>query len=208
MAHPPQQNVPDLDAPGPAHTVVYPGDNKTRNYPIIVQIQAPQYTHITDIPIDCSGANCSISIAADGKSATVTITANTPMTSSRPFNVSVAADANAPLAGGQYSGSFTYDSDTTPLTVNITPGAPGNLQIATSNAPSNGGVRIQSVPPTSSGASAGLQPNDVITAIDGLPTPNIGTYYQVMNNYRVGATVPFTVQRGGQTITVQVTLEP
>ncbi|MYX07310.1 hypothetical protein GTW98_10860 [Streptomyces sp. SID8375] len=90
MAHPPQQNVPDLDAPGPAHTVVYPGDNKTRNYPIIVQIQAPQYTHITDIPIDCSGANCSISIAADGKSATVTITANTPMTSSRPFNVSVA----------------------------------------------------------------------------------------------------------------------
>ncbi|MBM4796052.1 hypothetical protein HXP44_29455 [Streptomyces sioyaensis] len=35
-----------------------------------------------------------------------------------------------------------------------------------------------------------------------------GTYYQVMNNYRVGATVPFTVQRGGQTITVQVTLEP
>ncbi|MEU0634518.1 PDZ domain-containing protein [Streptomyces sp. NPDC005989] len=175
--------------------------------PAFTRVQAPPYTHITGIPIDCSGANCAISIAADGKSATVTITAGRPMTSSRPFNVSLAADANAPLAGGQYSGTFTYDYSTVPLTVNITAGAPGNLLLATTNAPNNGGVVVYSVPPNTSSANAGLQPGDIITAIDGQPTPNIGAYYQALNNRRAGATVPFTIQRGGQTITLQVTLE-
>ncbi|MET8752250.1 PDZ domain-containing protein [Streptomyces sp. NPDC004667] len=206
-ALPPQQNIPNLDAPGPAQTVVYPGDNVTRNYPTIVRIQAPPYTRITGIPIDCSHVSCTISIAADGKSATVTINSSRPWIASLPFNVSLQADTNAPLAGGQYSGTFTYDYSTVPLTVNITPGAPGNLLLATSNAPANGGVIVQFVPPGTSGATAGLQPGDVITAIDGQPTPNIGTYYSVINNYRAGATLPFTIQRAGQTLTLPVTLD-
>lgn len=89
----------------------------------------------------------------------------------------------------------------------LTPGAPGNLPLATSNAPANGGVIVQFVLPNSNGQTAGLQPGDFITAIDGQPTPNINSYYTALNSRRAGATVPFTVQRAGQTLTLQVTLD-
>ncbi|MFE3316364.1 PDZ domain-containing protein, partial [Embleya sp. NPDC059213] len=58
----------------------------------------------------------------------------------------------------------------------------------------------------SSGRTAGLRPGDVLTAINGRPTPNISAYCRALNNRRAGATFPFTIQRAGRTLTLQVTL--
>ncbi|MEV0972657.1 PDZ domain-containing protein [Microtetraspora glauca] len=205
---PPQQNVPDLDVPGPPQTVTYPPDGKRRFHQSSVTIQAPPYTRITNVNLRCSWA-CPVTIAPDGKSATGAFNVNT-WDFLYPYDVEVVADANAnvPLAGGQFSGTFTLDGDTQPLTVNFKPGVQAVVAANLKNTnPKGGGVRVVSVDPGSKADISGLQPGDLITSIGGTPTPTVNDLDTFLDQKRAGTTYPVTVQRGGTTVTLQLTLD-
>jgi putative serine protease PepD len=71
---------------------------------------------------------------------------------------------------------------------------------------STGGARISSVQSGSPAANAGLQANDVVTAINGKAISSTEQFIATVSNYAPGQTVMMTVQRGGQTLNVKVTL--
>jgi hypothetical protein len=205
---PPQQNVPDLDVPGPPQTVTYPPDGKRRYHQSTVTVQAPPYTRITNLNLRCTWA-CPVTIAPDGKSATGTFNVNT-WDFLYPYDVEVVADANAnvPLAGGQFSGTFTLDGDTQPLTVNFKPGVQAVIAANLKNtSPKGGGVRVLSVDPGSKADNSGLKPGDLITGIAGTPTPTVNDLDTFLDQKRAGTTYPVTIQRGGTTVTLQLTLD-
>ncbi|MEV4007254.1 PDZ domain-containing protein [Actinomadura sp. NPDC049753] len=123
--------------------------------------------------------------------------------------IEVVADANAPLAGGQFSGTYTRDGETQPLTVNIKPGVQGIVAAYLRNTNlQGGGIRVISVDPGSKAQASGLQPGDLITDIAGTPTPTINDLDAfLLGSKRAGATYPVTVKRGGTTVTLQLTLD-
>jgi len=201
---PPQQNVPSMDAPGQAQIVTYPPDAQIRQHYSYVSIQAPQYTRIIAVNLNCD-FSCPVTIAPDGRSA------QGPMRSdnwifTRPFTVTLMADDNAPLQGGQFSGSFTLDGMTRPLTVTITPGTPGSVSMFPVNNPS-GGVSAAYVLPGSNADASGLQTGDVITAVDNRPTPDVAAFNSELAGLRSGATIPVTINRNGQTMAIDMTLD-
>jgi putative serine protease PepD len=71
---------------------------------------------------------------------------------------------------------------------------------------SSGGAQITGVTPGSPAASAGLQPNDVITAINGQAITSTDQFIGTVDNYSPGDKVTMTVKRGGQTLNIKVTL--
>ncbi|MFD0393775.1 PDZ domain-containing protein [Streptomyces nogalater] len=177
---PPQQNVPTLDAGGPAQTVTHPGDGQLHSGPSPVSIRAPPYTRITAVNLNCYGQSCPVNITADGKSATGQFPSSI-WRFDRPLTVDVAADANAPLQGGTFSGTFTLEGVTQPLTVNIRPGVQGVVAGRLRNTnPPGGGVRVFSVDPGSSTGASGLQSGDVITKVAGVPTPTVNDLDNVL----------------------------
>jgi S1-C subfamily serine protease len=69
------------------------------------------------------------------------------------------------------------------------------------------GVAIAAVTPGGPAASAGLQASDVITKVNGSPTPDTGTLAAVLAALRPGQQVPVTITRAdGSPATVNVTL--
>ncbi|HEY1380326.1 MAG TPA: PDZ domain-containing protein, partial [Gemmataceae bacterium] len=71
-----------------------------------------------------------------------------------------------------------------------------------------GGVKVTFVMENSSAAKGGLQPEDVITAMDGKPVESFEKMTDAITEHRkVGDKVKFTVQRGGSTKDITVTLE-
>ncbi|AEM85639.1 PDZ domain-containing protein [Streptomyces violaceusniger] len=205
---PPQQNVPSLDAGGPAGTVAYPPDGQRHFGPGSISVQAPPHTRITGLDLACTGMACPVSIAADGKSATAQLTGSV-WDFIRPFIVNVVADIDAPLAGGTFSGTFTLDGVTQPLTVNITPGIQGIIAANLRNtSPAGGGVRVLGVDPGSNTDAAGLLPGDVIVEVAGTLTPTVNDLDTVLSGKRSGATYPVTVRRGGALVTLQIPLDP
>lgn len=49
----------------------------------------------------------------------------------------------------------------------------------------------------------GLEEGDLITAVDGRPTPELSDFYTVANEIEPAATVPYTVERDGAVLTVE-----
>ncbi|MEU2563212.1 PDZ domain-containing protein [Streptomyces longispororuber] len=208
MALPPQQNVPDLDAGGPAGSVDYPPDGQRYNQPLTISIQAPPYTRITGLDLRNRGMSTNEQIAPDGRSATVT-SSTSMFDFNAPHTVFLVADLNAPLAGGTFAGSYTLNGVTQPLTVNIKPGIQGILAGNLRNtSPQGGGVRVLSVDPGSSTETAGLQPGDLIIEVDGILTPTVNDLDDVLRGKRSGVTVPVTVRRAGSLVTLQIPLDP
>ncbi len=74
------------------------------------------------------------------------------------------------------------------------------------NAPVQQGVIVQEVSPGTPGATAGLQQNDVITAIDGTQLDETHSLRQILFQHQVGDTITLTVVRNGQTLSVKLTL--
>ena len=81
------------------------------------------------------------------------------------------------------------------------------LGIAIGGDVAGGGVYVAQVTPGGPAASAGIQPGDVITSINGQPTPDFATLSQVLANLQPGQKVKvgITHQDGSQS-TVTVTL--
>jgi S1-C subfamily serine protease len=68
------------------------------------------------------------------------------------------------------------------------------------------GVVVAQVQPGSPAAQAGLQPRDVITAVDGQPLESDTGLAEAISAHKPGDTLALTVLRGNQQITVDVTL--
>jgi S1-C subfamily serine protease len=85
------------------------------------------------------------------------------------------------------------------------------VQITPSNAPAlnvtaQQGVLVQDVTAASPASAAGLQQNDIITALNGTPLDENHPLRTLLFEHQVGESVTLTVQRGGQTLTVKLTL--
>jgi putative serine protease PepD len=64
------------------------------------------------------------------------------------------------------------------------------------------------VAPGSPAAAAGLKPGDVITAINGTTVASTNGFINAIDGYSPGQTITLTVQRGGHTLHIKVTLKP
>lgn len=203
---PPQQSVPDLDTGGPAKDVVYKADSLIRNQPGRFVAQAPPYTRIVSINTTaCLGSViCTATVAPDGKSATMTMQHNNWIWGGE-LSVTLKAEDNAPMAGGQFSSTMTFDGTTQPLTVNIVPGTQGVIDGYLRNTAS--GVNVLFVAPGSNSQSSGLMAGDIIRSFDGTPVTTTAALNQAMAGKRAGATFPVIVERGGAWVTVQLKLD-
>ena len=74
------------------------------------------------------------------------------------------------------------------------------------NSASTNGAQVTQVQPSSPGASAGLQTNDVITAVNGKSVSSTQGFIETVDNYAPGQTVTLTVKRGGQQQSIQLKL--
>lgn len=79
--------------------------------------------------------------------------------------------------------------------------------IIPSDAP-KGGLRVDRVFDDTSASQAGLKPGDIITAWNGQPTDTVETWMPILTANEPGDKVTLEVQRGDQTITVEMTLRP
>ena len=68
------------------------------------------------------------------------------------------------------------------------------------------GIIVGGVAPGSPAATAGLQPRDVITAVDGQQLSDDSSLAQLLSSHQPGDTVTLTVLRNGQQHQVPVTL--
>jgi S1-C subfamily serine protease len=68
------------------------------------------------------------------------------------------------------------------------------------------GIVVAQVVPGSPAAQAGLQPRDIITAVDNTKITDESTLAQVLSTHKPGDKVTLTVLRGNQQMTVTVTL--
>lgn len=85
----------------------------------------------------------------------------------------------------------------------------GNLDAETMkslNIKSANGVFISSVEPNGPAAQAGIQANDVITAVNGKAISSAGAFVGELAAKKIGETVTLDVIRNGKTIEVKVTL--
>jgi S1-C subfamily serine protease len=64
----------------------------------------------------------------------------------------------------------------------------------------------QAIQPGSPAAKAGLQAGDIITAVDGTHVASVNEFVATIANYAPGDTVTLTVNRGGQTKSIKLTL--
>jgi S1-C subfamily serine protease len=86
--------------------------------------------------------------------------------------------------------------------VSLDPTVSGGAGIAKS-ASENGAAPIVSGSPA---AKAGLQPGDIITAVNGTHVSDINQFVATIANYAPGDTVSLSVNRGGQSKTIKLTL--
>lgn len=86
--------------------------------------------------------------------------------------------------------------------VSLDPSVAGGAAIAKSS--TTGG--LAPVQAGSPGAKAGLRAGDVITAVNGTPVASINQFVAAIANYAPGDTVTLTVNRGGSTKTIKLTL--
>ena len=69
-----------------------------------------------------------------------------------------------------------------------------------------GGARVTKLQANSPATSAGVQPGDLITAINGKTISTTEQFIATIDRYKPGDSVTLTVKRGGQTSTIKLTL--
>ena len=120
---------------------------------------------------------------------------------------------NAQGEGSNSGVGFATPSNTDVRIANelIKTGKARNAYVGVSlNPSSSGGAQIsrssQGVVPGGPAAKAGLQPGDLITAVNGHAVNTTNQFVATIANYAPGNTVTLTVKRGGQTKTLKLTL--
>ena len=79
-------------------------------------------------------------------------------------------------------------------------------QTAASQSGQDTGVAVVGVEPGGAAQKAGVKPGDVITAVDGKPTPNLQILDSLIAMYKPGTNVTLTVVRNGKTQKLTATL--
>jgi S1-C subfamily serine protease len=74
------------------------------------------------------------------------------------------------------------------------------------NGNSTGGARVSSVQPNSPATNAGLEPGDLVTAINGKTITSTEQFIATIDGYAPGHSVTLTIKRGGQTKQISLTL--
>jgi len=74
------------------------------------------------------------------------------------------------------------------------------------NSASTSGAEITAVQPNSPASRAGLQPGDVITAVDGTAVDSIEQFIEIVDSHNPGQTLVVAVRRVGRTLTIDLTL--
>jgi putative serine protease PepD len=120
---------------------------------------------------------------------------------------------NAQGEGSNSGVGFATPSNTDVRLANeiIKTGRAHNAYVGVSlNPNSSGGAQIsrsgQGVVANGPAARAGLQPGDLITAVNGHAVNNTNQFVATIANYAPGNTVTLTVKRGGQTKSIKLTL--
>lgn len=72
---------------------------------------------------------------------------------------------------------------------------------------SSGGVYVSEVSRNSAAENAGIRSGDQIKAIDGKEITSVDQLEELLDNHKVGDQLTLTVQRGGKTADVEITLE-
>ena len=67
-------------------------------------------------------------------------------------------------------------------------------------------MRFADIRPDSPAAKGGLLPGDIMTSFDGKPIQNLYDFTYALRDGRVGQTVAVKVLRGGEELTLSVTL--
>ncbi|WP_285773133.1 PDZ domain-containing protein [Microtetraspora sp. NBRC 13810] len=203
---PPQQEVPELDAPGPAKPVTFPPDRRTRPASGTFTFTAPRYTRITRLEMNCRPRPCAEAIATDGSTATVRMGPGR-WGWNLPVRVWLQADPSAPVPRARYSGSLNVDGEQQPLDVIITEGKHGIFGIVREDTPDNSGVLVADVAPGGPADKAGIRTGDVIISFNGKPITNSKEQVAARTQVRAGATVPVTYRRpDGSVRTTEATL--
>jgi hypothetical protein len=78
--------------------------------------------------------------------------------------------------------------------------------IIPSNARNNGGMRVERVFEDTSASQAGLRPGDVITKWNGTPIDAVETWMPIISTHAPGDVVTLEVQRGDETLQLEMTL--
>lgn len=81
-----------------------------------------------------------------------------------------------------------------------------NAQVSGGAAISTASQTNQPIVPGGPAAKAGLQPGDLITAVNGKQITSVNQFIATIAGYSPGDTVTLTVKRGGQTKTIKLTL--
>ncbi|MFG2672711.1 PDZ domain-containing protein [Streptomyces sp. NPDC048445] len=206
MQIPPQQNVPELDAPGDPKTVTYGPDHRSRPGPGVFRVTAPEHTRITALDMACA-PRCAVAVASDGSTATATLRPGR-WTYANPVTIHLQANPDAPLGRAQYTGTYSAGGESQPLTVTVTEGKQGGLGLTSKDAPGGNGAQVATTAPGGPADNAGIRVGDTITSLNNTPTANAAELRAVrIGKIRSGATVPLTYrQPNGTTRTVQVTL--
>jgi putative serine protease PepD len=68
------------------------------------------------------------------------------------------------------------------------------------------GIAIVAVKPGGPAATAGLRPGDVVTAINGRPTPSLQVLETMLTSYKPGTKITLTVERNGSSMNLSATL--
>jgi len=74
------------------------------------------------------------------------------------------------------------------------------------NATSAGGAQVTRVTPNAPASNAGIEPGDVVTAINGKPISSTEAFIATIDSFSPGQQVTLTVHRNGQTKTISLTL--
>lgn len=81
-------------------------------------------------------------------------------------------------------------------------------QVAYANdLPVERGAMIVKLEPGGAGEAAGLQPNDVVTAVAGVPVRDLHEFHIALARHKIGERVELSVRRGPETLTVTTMLE-